>query len=190
MDVITSSHPRGEAGIRRSLDLVRQGAVEDRGDPKVREWAFQVLQAGGNPQDASGKAQLLLTGMREHFHYISDPVDLEFIASTRMTLCLEGAELCFRGGDCDDATRAMVALLLIVGINAAVVHQEFEDSDHVLAGFETDDGRWLRVDPCYLPRSANSTAILWRKSGPTRCLGTSCARERIVRWACNCRPTA
>jgi hypothetical protein len=149
MDVVTALHPRGSAGLEKTLELLRQGAVKDGADPKVREFAFQVLQEGGNPQDPERKAQLLLAALLKRFHYISDPVDVEFIASTRMTLCLDEAELCYRGGDCDDAARAMAALLLIVGVEAVIVYQEFHDTDHVLVGFDAGKGRWMRVDPCY-----------------------------------------
>lgn len=178
MKVEMQPHPRGYEGIKRSIDVVRRGAVEDRGDPKVREWAMQRLHDVGTPQDPVPKAQALLDAMRKHFSYVSDPVDLEFVASTRMTLCLDNAELCFRGGDCDDAARAMAALLLTVGLDAAIVHQEFAETDHVLAAV-FDGSKWHKIDPCYFDKVGKSYPApkeTWTDvmTGQTLCSGYSC----------------
>ena len=190
MNVTQDQHPRGIPGLRRSGDKVREGAVEDRKDPKVREWVLQTLQASGNPQVPAERMRVLFQAAKQRFHYAPDPLDAEYVASTAITLCLEGAELCYRGGDCDDAARTTATLALAVGLNAAVVHQEFYDKstdtyeDHLIgAYFDPDFNRWVPLDLCYFnepdQKVPNATAEHWvdALTGHVVCDGKGCPMQ-------------
>lgn len=143
-------HPRGESGSKLSLAEVARYAAMDRTVPKIREWTLGVLRDAGNPRDARRKASAILDAVRSRVAYVSDPVDAEFMASPRHTLCLgDDGDLCMLAGDCDDLVIAFIACCESVGIRCcAVGHSYTEDKDitHVLAAADVG-GAWMMCDP-------------------------------------------
>lgn len=142
------SHPRGAAGIQASLDAVRQYVIKSLEGAEVKSHAHSVLRAAGFPQKPSEQAQALLAAQRSRVGYIPDGIDTEFMSTAKSSLCLDGAEVCMWGGDCDDLTIAFLSQCMAIGIDCAMVHQRFSDSDHVIGAVQTESG-WQRVDPSY-----------------------------------------
>lgn len=141
--------------------------------PRLRAWATQVLhQAGVSAGGRRQKAQAILDAFRKKVPYIADPVMGEFMATPNQTLCLDEGGLCFIGGDCDDHSIGLAALMMSLGIPAMIIgssHREPHDvPTHVYMAFEDDLGDWVRMDgTTQLPvgRAAPHAREFWVEPG-------------------------
>lgn len=151
VQTIARTHPAGKAGALLSLQECAERAWKARMDPRVRAWAMQALDAAGKSRGGRReKAQAILDAFRKKVPYIADPVMGEFMATPAQTLCLDNGGLCLVGGDCDDHSISLAALMMSIGIPAMIVgssHREPNDvPTHVYMAFEDDLGDWVRMD--------------------------------------------
>ena len=150
--VVRRAHPGGAKGARLGLQEVAARAWAARGDPRVRAWSLQALAGAGNPTGRRARVQAIVDAFRRQVPYVSDPVNVEFMAGPVQTLCLDDHGLCMLGGDCDDAAITCMACCLSVGIApvwavGASYKAPIETPTHVYFGFEDDFGRQVVADP-------------------------------------------
>ena len=149
--ITANVYPDGEAGIRRSVDVIAQKIRQGALDPLVVGWGdARLREAGIDGRDLPNeydKASALLEAFRERTVYRQDPPGTEWIQSATTTLCL-GPGLCITGGDCDDMVVALGSVFLAQSIPTQVVKQSFgaDAQQHVLLGFESN-GTWYYADP-------------------------------------------
>lgn len=150
-------HPRGDQGVRKSVEEIIKDVEKGRLDPKTVAWARETWDRAGRPIDKMQTANALLIRLRAERGFIEDPVDAEFVVSSACTL--DGCDgLTFLGEDCDGLLIAFLAACEAVGIEAAVVNHAYDREgnvlDHVLGALydrpqpgEKRQGKWIRVDP-------------------------------------------
>lgn len=146
--------------------MISDKIAEGRLDPDLKAWAIQALrQAGIDGRDrpsVKDQAQALLDLMRRTVIYVPDATQAEVIPSPSATLCLRPG-LCLGGEDCDGQVTALGAALLSIGLNVAVVKEDYPSLDaqsHVLLAVQ-DGNQWLYVDPSTkYPVSAQSMSPL------------------------------
>jgi len=148
-------HPRGRAGVNKSIDEIVAEVEKGRVDPKTVAWARETWARAGRPRDKMQLANAILLRLRKERGYIEDPVDAEFVTSS--ACLLDGCEgLTFFGEDCDGLLIAFLASCEAVGIEAAVLNHIYNQAgdEHVLAALydrpapgEDRQGRWVRCDP-------------------------------------------
>ena len=148
---IARPHPSGGEGARLSLKEVADRAWKARMSPRLRAWATQVLdKAGVSTGGRREKAKAILEAFRKKVPYIADPVMGEFMATPEQTLCLDEGGLCFIGGDCDDMSIGLAAVMMSIGIPAKIVGASYRDPidvpTHVYMAFEDDLKEWVRMD--------------------------------------------
>lgn len=151
VETVARTHPAGKKGALLSLDECAKRAWKARMDPRVRAWAMQALaDAGKSRGGRREKGQAILDAFRKKVPYVADPVMGEFMATPAQTLCLDNGGLCLIGGDCDDMTICLAALMMSIGIPAMIIgssHREPNDvPTHVYMAFEDDAGDWARMD--------------------------------------------
>lgn len=142
-------HPGGADGALLSARKIAEQILLDRNDYRVRAWATQVLKAAGNPKGDIAKAQAILDEFRHKTTYVPDPVNTEFLAATKYTLCLDENGVCIPGPDCDDSVIAVGSALLTIGLFVRIVLQAYDRSGvptHVLLGIRTPQGL-VKIDP-------------------------------------------
>jgi hypothetical protein len=160
-------HPRGDKGARKSVRKTVQAAAAGRLSPKVAKVAQDYLKAAGLPADKYTQAKELLTAQRRDKFYIPDPVDAERIVLPDCLLAnCDGLKM--DGGDCDDLSGALAAMLESVGIVCAIVGQAFDSEQHyqhILIACEVEDGVWMYADPSerelQFGQAYNPTRELW-----------------------------
>lgn len=151
--VTKRAHPGGKRGAMLSLAEVGQRAWAARDNVLLRAWSTQKLAAAGYPATTTGKVDAIVRAFRrEAGAYVSDPVNVEFMAGPVQTLCLDDEGVCLRGYDCDDAAIACIAACYAVGIEPlwAVAASYAIDADyptHVYLGFADEQGHRHAVDP-------------------------------------------
>lgn len=148
---VVKPHPAGAEGAHVSLKEVAERAWKARTSPRIRAWAMQAMAAAGASEGTRAqKGQAILDAFRKKVPYVADPVHGEFMAKPEQTLCLDEGGLCLIGGDCDDMSIALAALMMSIGINAMIIgssHREPAGTPtHVFMAFESETGDWLRMD--------------------------------------------
>ena len=105
--------PDGAAGIRETLKVMRDWAVDGSRDQSVREKAVSIIAY--IPKNAwVRQAQSLWSWVKQNIRYVRDPFGTEQLHFAA-TVLSQGY------GDCDDQSILMAALLLSVGIPARLV---------------------------------------------------------------------
>jgi hypothetical protein len=182
-ETVRAGHPRGETGVRRSLDLVAKRVCADRLDEDVIEWARKVLFDAGNPKGPRARTEAILKALKLELIWVPDPTDAEFIAKAGK---LVGKNKKFWAGDCDEQVVALGAALGAVGVKVLVDGVGYHPGEitHVLL-WAHDGQRWLAVDP-----STNHPVGSWDTparervlnpyTGEVLCDSTSCMRDG--RW--------
>lgn len=148
------THPSGAAGAKVSLEQMSDRIRKDYIDPLVVSFARRVLNDRRDATTTRAKIQALLDAMKARARYILDPTNSEYIASARLILCLDSTQkdYCHAGGDCEELTATLCALLMAVGIDCKIIGQGFSSGSNVpthvlMAAFDPSSETWIRVDP-------------------------------------------
>jgi transglutaminase-like putative cysteine protease len=104
--------PSGDAGTKKTLEIMRQLAAAGARDPSVREAAIQAVQSDlADGHDAISQLHAIFNYARDRISFVGDTTGIETLQSPRYTLSV-------RAGDCDDKATLMVAMARSIGIPA------------------------------------------------------------------------
>jgi Transglutaminase-like superfamily len=150
-------HPKGGAGLKKSVDEVVARVVRDADDPFVIAWARQTIHAAHLPEprgypDPTKQIRALFEALKKKVSFVRDGVNREVMASTRQLLCLDPKDHCIPGGDCDEAIIALMATARAIGIPVRVYVCFYKDMPeaHIMMLFDADTylrGKWTCFDP-------------------------------------------
>jgi hypothetical protein len=151
--------------MQQSIDLMKtkirksyQAAINDP-HTTLRGWAGSVIIAAGRPTGKGARAKAIQDAFRGKTVYGADPHLVEQIQSAETSLCLKKGGPCNPLVDCDDEVVGVLTSLLVSGIPAWIVKQNFGPGlqQHVVVGITDDSGGRVRLDPStgdYPTRSA------------------------------------
>lgn len=139
----------GDAGVRQTLDVMRQMVLASAGIPSVVETARSLAYYGG--------AAAIRQWMSRVWRFVPDPAHTELLATPEYLL----QQLDDTGqivGDCDDAAVLGAALGEAIGLEATFTVLAFDEGagptfwqpiprfSHVFASLLTPDGRTVNLD--------------------------------------------
>jgi transglutaminase-like putative cysteine protease len=105
--------PPGDAGIFKTLALMRRLSDEGSRMLEVRETAIDVVRSAGvDPHDLLGATAALFRFVRDRIYFVLDPVGVQFLQSPRYTLSR-------RAGNCAQKASLLAAMLKSLGIPAS-----------------------------------------------------------------------
>ena len=140
-------NPPGEAGIFRSLAVMRQMIIAAAPHPTIRRRAA-ILSRGIAPGDHDARLEAILSWVRANLSFLPDPVGVEAIASPVFhvqSIEIGGGS----AGDCDDAATLLGALARSIG-RPVRLHVASFRPDRKLHHVWTDAAgarAWLQLDP-------------------------------------------
>ena len=102
--------PSGEAGTKRTLEVMRTAVRQGMKDPAILPIA-RLIVSDAPEKDQWAEAVRLFYFMKDGIRYVKDPYDLEGVLFPRTTLWI-------KSGDCDDKTVAFAALAMSIGMPA------------------------------------------------------------------------
>lgn len=106
------SLPSGDLGTRKTLEAMRQLAVQGSKTLEVREAAINAVRdAGVGPHAPVRDLGALFRFVRDRIRFTNDIVDVETVQSPRYTLHM-------MAGDCDDRAVLLAAMARSIGIPA------------------------------------------------------------------------
>lgn len=131
--------PSGPEGIAITLKHMRDFARTAKKNPEIRALAMQITQ--GLPQKAWGAEIVALHGfVRDKVRYVHDINDVETVHTPEQTLALGG-------GDCDDKSTLLAALLESIGHPARLVAVGFHGAEYEHVYVETRCGPgWVALE--------------------------------------------
>lgn len=104
--------PAGDAGTRKTLEIMRGLAAEGARDLTVRETAIAIVRAAGAAaHDSVAELRALFEFVRDRIRFTNDILGVETLQGAEYTLRV-------RAGDCDDRAVLLVALAQSIGIPA------------------------------------------------------------------------
>lgn len=143
----------GEAGIRQTVEIMRDIARASVMDPSVQWQAGRIVEAAGvGSTDDVGAARAILNWITDHTTYRKDPqrgMDEQEVVQTPPWLIQQIAEGIRPQIDCDDLTVLVLALAGTIGIPGlirVVSTLPSKDYNHVY-GMVMVGGEWLEADP-------------------------------------------
>ena len=137
----------GEAKFTRPT--MARFIVEDGDLPEIKEKASEALEAAGFPKTDRGKAEAICAFARRAMNYVSDAPMRESVYRPRYLLCVKGAKLCVKIGDCSNMNCALGALMRAAGLDVKVQGIEYGGGaqDHVnIVVYLADERKWAEAD--------------------------------------------
>ena len=148
----------GDNGIVQTAQAISKlvyAALRDP-DQAIRRKAESIIR-GLPDHDDTAEIPALFSYVQSVFHYVGDPVDIEYVKSPQV---IDG-EVDNTGafqGDCDDAVCYLSALLKSIGYNvvlvvtapsesAAGIPTNSNEYTHIFLRVLMNDGTWLGLDP-------------------------------------------
>ena len=154
--------PPGDAGVGKTLALMRRLVAAGSSDLTVREAAITAVRnAGVGGHDKVGQLAALFRFVRDSIYFVGDVRGVETLQSPRYTLQV-GA------GDCDDRATLLVAMARSIGLPASfsfkviAANPGSRQFSHVYV-VATLNGRKISMDPTY-----QDNAFGWEYPRPTR----------------------
>lgn len=141
---VAFSLPPGDAGVAKTISLVRAQVDQAIKNPYINRTAIEILQSVGAPQyDDAAAARVIYEWVRQNIRYVKDPVGKETVRPANVILEV-------RAGDCDDINGVLLPSLLgTIGIpTRAVTVAAFPGSNefsHIYAE-ALINGAWTPVD--------------------------------------------
>lgn len=140
------SLPNGDAGVTKTLGMMRELAREGSRDPEVRHQALWAVGAIAG-HDHAGEARALFRYVRDNVTFRRDINGAETLQQPRYTLSI-GA------GDCDDKATLLAAMLGAIGIDSSFKVVAADRSSprrfsHVYVLARLPNGATLALDPTY-----------------------------------------
>jgi len=141
---VSFSLPQGDAGVARTMELIRQQVDQAIKNPYINRTAIEILHAANAPQyDQTAAAHVIYNWVLRHIRYVQDPVGKETVRPADVILKI-------RAGDCDDINGVLIPSLLGTigiatrGVTVAAAPGS-DDFSHIYAeGFL--DGSWVALD--------------------------------------------
>ena len=132
--------PDGDAGVQKTISIMRQAANAGARDPRIRQQALQIV-SGVQNRDSNGELQEVYDWVKANVAFRGE-YD-EVIQSPDVTLR-------FGAGDCDDHAVLLAALLGSIGyqvrFKCVAVHGE-PDLTHVYAeALNPQSNQWVALD--------------------------------------------
>lgn len=106
--VLLAELPSGEAGVRRTLKLMRFLVRRAKVDPLIRRQALEIV-AGLPQRDYLPEVKALHAWVRDRIRYVHDIRGVETLHTPRFLLTQ-------RQGDCDDKSVLLASLLESIGV--------------------------------------------------------------------------
>jgi transglutaminase-like putative cysteine protease len=152
------SLPKGKAGIRETLKLMRLYVLHWKTEPLIRDLAIRIVR-DVPAKDKLGEAIALLRFVRANIRYVNDIVDEE-------TLQTPGYTLEMQAGDCDDMCVLLASLLESIGIRTAFVALAFapDQFEHVFMLALLSE-HWTSLEP------TENVPVGWWPPGVEQTLG-------------------
>lgn len=138
--------PDGEDGIYKSVEKIA-GFIDDRSQFPVVRGAAEEITRYCISHDGMCQVRAIYDFVRTHVRYRNDPEDFEFIKSPAVQL-EEIRVNGFTGGDCDDQTALIAALLKSLGFSVRLVvisQKKSQVLHHIYSDVKLMD-RWLSLD--------------------------------------------
>jgi transglutaminase-like putative cysteine protease len=134
--------PNGREGIKRTLQAMSRITRVFKKDAGIRELALSLVR--DLPQyDTTGEVKALHAFVRDHIRYTGDITRVETIQTPKATLEMGG-------GDCDDKSTLLAALLEAIGRPTRFVAVGFGAGDghsHVLVEVRAGkSGKWVPLE--------------------------------------------
>lgn len=141
---LSYSLPSGDAGVAKTMQLIRSLVDSAIKDPFVNRTAIEILQQSNAPQyDQSAAAQIIYEWVHRNIRYVQDPVGKETVRPANVILEV-------RAGDCDDINGVLIPSLLgTIGITTRGVTiaatPGSDDFTHIYAEANLN-GQWVALD--------------------------------------------
>lgn len=131
--------PRGTAGVRRTLELIRAAVHAAMYTDAIRALALQIV-APVAEKNALGEVQAVQTWVRDSIRYVLDAVGSETLQAPAVTLAT-------RQGDCDDQTALVASLLSAIGHTTRIVAVGMQPGRYAHVFCEARvAGKWMAVE--------------------------------------------
>lgn len=141
--------PAGDAGTRRTLEMMRSLAAEGSKDVRVRETAIAILRsAQARAHDNVAELRALFQFVRDRIRFTSDILGVETLQGPAYTLRV-------MAGDCDDRATLLVALARSVGLPVDLSFKVVATNARAPGRFShvyvvgTVGGKRIAMDPTY-----------------------------------------
>ncbi len=140
----------GDRGTKRTLDIMRDLAIEGSKQIEVRDAAVSALRTyGAREHDHRAQLAALYRFVRDRIMFVNDMLGVEMLQGPRKTL--EAL-----AGDCDDRATLLVALARSVGIPADLRFKVIGADrarpgrfSHVYVTARMRSGETIAMDPTY-----------------------------------------
>ena len=141
--------PGGNAGVRRTLEVLRGLRDKYAQDISIRQAAEKIVAGLVADNDVSGQVDRVTQFVKNKVRYMRDPLAWEYV-KTPDTMLKQINDTGNTYGDCDDHVLLMNTLLNTLGIKTrftAVVINGSPTFNHVISSVLI--GRdWVDIDPC------------------------------------------
>jgi len=140
---------KGERAIFRTVQEMRKIISESSKNPKVREWARNILD-GIQVNNKTNEATAIHNFVRDNVRYTRDPHGWEYIQTP--PLLLAGIAESLRGegprpiGDCDDMTTLTLSLMKSVGFPVVIKTVGYGPVFSHVYGMVYVNGQWIPTD--------------------------------------------
>ena len=112
--------PSGELGSRRTLNIMRKLVNESLLDPYVIQSSRNIVSGCGSGKDEFCLANTINRWIKDHSHFLKDPVGIELIHTPKFLL-QKIAKNFYYNFDCDDMAVLAASLGKAVGLPAKFV---------------------------------------------------------------------
>ena len=142
---ITMPLSGGDQGTIETIAQMCRLVDEGSRDPEINRAALGIVQAARVPQfQFEAERQAIYRWVRRNIRFFRDIDGKETLRAARETMAV-------RGGDCDDFTILICALLKTIGQRVRIVtissnHRAPETFSHVFPEVRNERGRWIPVD--------------------------------------------
>jgi len=132
--------PKGRDGAKRTLQLMRDLALEGARSIEIRNLAIRQV-SGFQQKDYRGEACSILSFVRDHIRYVRDIHGVEVLQTPSVTLQIAA-------GDCDDKSILLAAMLASIGHRTQFIAVSFMPGVFSHVWVRTNiGGRWLDLEP-------------------------------------------
>lgn len=136
--------PTGDAGVARTMELVRGQVDQAIKNPFINRTAIQILHDANAPQyDQAAAARVIYEWVLRNIRYVQDPVGKETVRPADVILKI-------RAGDCDDINGVLIPSLLgTIGIatrGVTVAAAPYSDDFSHIYAEAFLNGSWVALD--------------------------------------------
>lgn len=157
--------------LEKTVHVIAQGIRSAGHYPPIVMLARHIAAQAPGRKDYLSQLHALFNWFLSHWSYVKDPFGMETVCTTGPAVhrLILGAGTGGKGhGDCDDATVALGAMGLAIGLVPRITIMAApgkKTASHVYPEFLIG-GRWVTADPVAIPKTpfGRAPAAAWRKS--------------------------